>query len=158
MGKGIVKSTRPSVVPPATAETIGGTQGATRGIPLLEGSIQDNADPTQEIEFFQPYGTELGIEVGSKVQYNTILLNGKPVINMVRLVEKGAIETLNANNDGGTLMDKGTKKSIPFSHMYCRETGLVAPGGSTKGSTVSFERVIDPTTGEITATAIELIK
>ncbi len=125
---------------------------------VLTGTIQDIADPTLEYNFEQPLGTELGIVVGLKVNYNTVVVNGKTVVNMIRLIEKGMIESINATNDGGVLLDRSTKLSIPFAHMYCKESGIVAPVQGGKGSVVSFERVVDPKTAAVTATALELIK
>jgi hypothetical protein len=164
MGKGIVKTTGiPSgttvqttvttvVATGATATSASQYDGTDPAGQVITGTLDDNSNPAVTYNFMQPYGAELGLAVGVKVNFNFITVNGQPIATTVTLLEKGVIESINATNDGGTLKDRALKTSIPFAQLYCKETLLVV------GSVVSYDKVIDPNTAGVVATALVLIK
>jgi hypothetical protein len=186
MGKAIVKSTNQqqngsSSV--STTITVSGSGGAVNigpanssqpvsgsgafGTPLppsqtVTGTLQD-IDSGAIINFIQPFGIQLGIVAGAKVNYVSITVAGQAVANSVRLLQRGEIMSIDtsgdANNDSiGTLLDRATGNIIPFAMAYCQESGLVAAvPGSSKGTMVHFETVIDPNTALVTAVALEII-
>lgn len=166
MGKGIVKgiSTGGGVKPVKTTTIIDSGSGTNPSRDttydasdpvgmVMEGIIDDNG---VDVNFQQPFGAELGLEVGSKVNFNYVNIGGRNVANCVRLVERGIIETVNATDDGGTLYDRGLRRSIPFLHPFCKASLIQAPVGGGKGSVVTFERIVDPRTAVVTATALEV--
>jgi hypothetical protein len=167
MGKGIIKSTMGGTTKPVrlttTVTTDSGSASSdsqfdTMSAPgnLLTGVITDNSTG-KDIQFEQFYGAELGLNtVGLKVTFNTIDVNGTIIANAVKPLEKGIVETLNSTNDGGTLKDRATGLRIPFYQAHCKETGLVPSTPGAKGSVVTYEKVIDPKTGEIVATCLEI--
>jgi hypothetical protein len=98
----------------------------------------------------------MGIAVGVKVMYNTVNTSGGVVANMVRLLEKGEILTINQDDTTGTLVDKASGSIIPFAMEFATETGLTPRAGQTKGTMVHFETIVDPNSGNITAVALEV--
>lgn len=164
MGKGIIKTTGiPSgttvqttvttvVATGATATSASQYNGTNPAGQVITGTLDDNSNPVITYNFIQPYGAELGLSVGAKVNFDFVTVNGQPVATTVKLLEKGVIESINATNDGGTLKDRALKTSIPFAQPYCKETLLVV------GSIVNYVTVIDPNTAAVVATALELIK
>jgi|GEM_PF-1747679 hypothetical protein len=186
MGKAIVKSTNqqqngsssvsttltvsgssgPVIVGPTTSpQPVAGSGGFGTNPPptqTVTGVLQD-ADTGAFINFIQPFGIQLGIAVGVKVNYATVTISGQPIANSLRLLQRGEIMSIDtsgdANNDSvGTLLDKATGNVIPFAMPYCQESGLIpaVPGGA-KGTMVHFETVIDPNTALLTAVALEII-
>jgi len=123
---------------------------------VVKGILNDVNDLKTDIDFVQPYGMELGLIAGMKVNYTPLNVNGRIIATSVHLLEKGVVETINATNDGGTLTDRASGKSIPFVHYFCKESGILAPSAGNKGSVVSFERIIDPKTATYVATALEV--
>lgn len=121
----------------------------------VKGQITDSQTGA-DINFVQSLGMEIGLENGVKVSYNVVTVNGAQIANCVKLLERGVIQTINATNDGGTLLDKATKKVIPFAQEYCAESGFVAPSQGIPGSLVSFERIINPKTASYVAVCLEL--
>jgi hypothetical protein len=162
MAKGLIKinsSTVPTqvtltttVTTTTTSATAGSSYNGTTPIgSIVSGTVTD-VSSNQTFPFVQPYGAELGLFDGAKVNYTAVSVNGVMTANNVVLVERGVIQTINQTNDGGTLLDKASNTSLPFAHPYCKESQLVV------GSVVTFERVIDPNTAINTATALQFIK
>jgi hypothetical protein len=165
MGKGIVKGIGGTPTPVKTIITVEYDQttvtndsnynGTNPVGESLMGKITDSQTGL-DVDFVQAFGAELGLVDGVKVTYSVITIAGKPVATSVKLIERGIIETINATNDGGTLMDKATRVSMPFSQLYCKELGIVAPSPGVRGSTVTFERILDPKTAKFIAVALDV--
>lgn len=166
MAKGIIKLPTSTPTPITTKITVdAGTNPPVEGTTKYDGTTPVGAIVVGQItdsqsgaviDFQQPFGAEIGLVDGAKVNYNVVTVNGKQVANYVKLLERGVIETINATNDGGTLKDRATKTIIPFNQLYCSESGFIAPSQGIKGSNVSFERVIDPLTAGYVAVCLEL--
>lgn len=166
MAKGIVKgipTTTPTPVKTLIAVEYGTTvnngevdyKATTPVGSVISGQITDSQSG-EVINFSQTFGAEIGLENGVKVTYDIVTVDGiGKVANCVKLLERGEIQTINATNDGGTLLDKATKAIIPFSQLYCKESGFVIPSQGKPGSTVSFERIIDPLTATYIAVCLE---
>jgi hypothetical protein len=134
--------TQPSSVPPGTT---------------MSGVIQDIATQ-QTYSFTQPFGAELGLVVGAKVNYTTVNISGNNVANSLRLLQRGEILTINADDASGTLLDHANGSTIPWAMVYAAETGLVAQvPGASKGTMVHFEIVFSPITGQPTAVSLEIV-
>lgn len=156
MGKGIVKGIN---------TPLGGTTGVTTTVQLtgasgstsqgvtnppgqvVTGTLED-IQSSQTYNFIQPFGAEIGLAVGSKVKYDTVTVNGQTVAVSLVLVHRGEVDTVNANNDGGSLIDKSNGQTIPFAQPYCSELGI------QKGTKVNFQIVVNPNTGGITAVSL----
>lgn len=117
---------------------------------VLTGTLLDTQTNTT-INFAQSLGAEIGIQVNSKVDYQTVTVNGQVIANVIRLAHRGEIVSINATNDGGILLDKATGAQMPFQQQYANESGLA------QGVKVNFERVIDPVTGASTAVALVIV-
>src|SRR5580693_3746943 len=80
------------------------TQGVTTPTPgqVLTGTLVDDASNAQ-VNFAQSLGAELGIQNGSKVDYATVNTSTGPIANVVKLVNRGVITSINTTNDGGML-------------------------------------------------------
>ena len=128
------------------------TQGVTTPTPgqVLTGTLVDDASNAQ-VNFAQSLGAELGIQNGSKVDYATVNTSTGPIANVVKLVNRGVITSINTTNDGGMLTDKATNTPMPFQQQYVAESQLVI------GSKVNFERVVDPVSGNFTAVALVIV-
>jgi hypothetical protein len=128
--------TQPSSTPPGT---------------VMIGTIQDAANPQLNVTFTQPFGAELGLVIGAKVNYQTVTINGQLLANSVRLLQRGEVLTLDPDDNGGTLLDKANGVNMQFCMVNTQESGIVV------GSKVHFETVISPLTALPVAVAIELI-
>jgi len=168
MAKGTVKgipTTTPTPVKTSitveydTAKNTGATsyEAATPVGSVVKGQITDSQTKL-DIDFEQSFGIEIGLANGLEVSYEVVTINGKTIANSVKLLERGEIQTINATNDGGTLLDKATNVVIPFAQTYCKESGFVIPSQGVKGSIVSFERIIDPKTASFIAVCLDLKK
>lgn len=138
-----------------TVSATGATGSTSQGITtppgqVLTGTIQDIQTNTV-INFSQAFGAEIGLQVGSKVNYTTVTCGGQTVANVLKLLHKGEIVTINATDDGGTLLNKASGLTIPFAQS------CVAASGILVGSKVNFESIVDPVSGQITAVALEVI-
>jgi len=159
MGRALVKSTSNpgggSTGVSTTVTSTGATGSTTQGITsppgqVVTGTLED-VQSGATINFSQAFGAELGIEVGSKVQYQTASIGGQTVANVVTLSHRGEIVSVNTTNNGGVVLDKATKSNISFA-----QTG-VAESGITAGTKVNYERIINPNTGLVTAVALIVI-
>jgi hypothetical protein len=159
MAKGMIKTTSNAGGGTTGVTTTVGATGASgnssQGITsppgqAVTGTLQDVA--TGAIyNFSQSFGAELGIVVGAKVDYQFATIGGQQVANCIRLAHRGEITTINATDDGGTLLDKATGLTIPFAQIGANESGLA------QGTKVNFERIIDPTSGQFTAVALLVV-
>lgn len=135
----------------ATNATGTTTQGITSPPgQVLTGTLQD-LQTNEIINFAQSFGAELGIVVGSKVSYSTVTVNGAVIANIVELSHRGEINSINITDDGGMLLDKASKTIIPFAQQGAAESGIIV------GAHVNFDRIIDPTTGNVTAVALTVV-
>ena len=157
MGRAVVRSaTTPmgsgtgiNVTVVATGATGSTSQGTTNPPgQTVVGIIQD-LQTNAEYQFTQAFGAELGIAVGVKVEYNTVTVGGVVYANSLRLVHRGEILTINATDDGGTLLNKANGQTIPFAQTYASESGLA------QGVKVNFVLIVDPNTGQTTAVSLQ---
>jgi hypothetical protein len=157
MGKAIVKTVSTpmggTTGVTTTVATTGATGNSVQGITtpagqVVTGTLDDNGTI---INFAQSLGAEIGIQVGSKVNYTTVTVNGQPFANVVSLVHRGEITAVNSTNDGGTLTDKASNLPMPFQQQYASQSGLAV------GTKVNFERVVDSSTGAFTAVVLEVV-
>lgn len=137
-----------------TVQQTGATGSTQQGITsppglVLQGTLQDDATGTQ-IPFSISFGAELGIIVGAKVDYQTVSAGGQTTANVIKLAHRGEIVSVNATNDGGTLIDRATNMQIPFAQTTANAT-------LSQGTKVNFERIIDPNSGNITAVALIVV-
>jgi hypothetical protein len=155
MGKGVIKTTGMPQVSPIQP-------GLSLSLPpafYSMGTIQDINNPQlPPIPFIQAFGTQLGLGLNLKVNYETITINGITIANGVKLVNRGEIVSLNTNNDGGTLMDRASQAVIPFYQPYANEMGLVAAvQGGANGTMVNFDVVTDTRSGTPVAVALVIV-
>jgi hypothetical protein len=159
MGKGIIKGVGGSTTPVRTVITTEydglnpttSTDGKSTTPPggVVKGTITDSQSGAS-IPFEQPFGMEIGLQDGLKVNYNTVVVNGVTIANCVRFIEKGIVDSVNQTNDGGTIKDKASQSVIPFSQLYVSESGIKV------GVPVTYDRVIDPVTAAYVAVCVEL--
>ena len=137
-----------------TVSVTGASSSTVQGITnppgqVVTGTLQD-LQSGAIYNFMQPFGAEVGIQVGVKVHYTTVNGGGQVVANSLKLIHRGEIADVNSTDDGGTLIDKATGAIIPFAQVYATESGL------SKGAKVNFQRIIDPKTAQITAVSLEV--
>ena len=101
---------------------------------------------------------QIGItEVGAKVSFTTVPdATGKMIAVSVKLIDRGVIQTMDAGGESGTLMDRSSKQSLKFKQPLALAMGIKPPAGGQKGSVVTFERALDPATGNYVAVALNL--
>jgi hypothetical protein len=170
MAKGIVKGINTGMqgsttsVGITTTPSVGGGGSSSINQPssnppgqIMTGTIEDAANPQLNISFSQAYGAEMGLAANVKVNYVTVTVGGQLIANTVRLLQRGEIMSINADDTTGTLLDRSNGNTIPFAQTYANEMGLVARSGNIKGSMVHFETIVDPTTGQLTAVALEIV-
>ena len=81
---------------------------------IMIGTIEDASNPQLSVNFSQAFGAELGLVAGVKVNYNTVTVGGQVIANCVRLLQRGEILTINADDTTGTLKDRALGTTIPF--------------------------------------------
>jgi hypothetical protein len=101
-----------------------------------------------EIPFNQPFLKELGLEVGIKVKYESVLIDGKPGGTSVLPLAKGKIITIKEGGDG-SIMDKATGREINFKQPFIDQLDIVVD------SKVNFEKITLPD-GTVMAVALSL--
>jgi hypothetical protein len=161
MGKGVIKTSGiPTSSSPGSAPGAGGTSPFPTNFngPYIVGTIQDIQNPQLVVNFFQAYGLQMGLNVGEKVNYSTMTVNGQQLAGSVSLVERGEIMSIDSSDDGvGTLLDRATNTVIPFCQVNPVEMGLVAATPTSKGTRVNFEVVTDAKSGQQIAVALFVI-
>jgi len=159
MGKALVKSTSTSTGGTTGVTTTVASTGAAGSTPqgitnppgqVVTGTLED-VQSGAVINYSQAFGAELGIAVGVKVNYQTVIIGGQTVANVLTLAHRGVIATINTTNDGGTLTEKATGATIPFAQVGVTESGILA------GSKVNYERIVNPLTGAVTAVALNVV-
>ena len=159
MGRATVKvvntpmggSTGINITVTSTGATGSTSQGTTTPPgQVVTGTLTDDQSGAT-INFAQSFGAELGLTVGAKVNYQTVTAGGQVIANVVELVHRGEITTVNSTDDGGMLLDKATKTPMPFAQQYASEMGIAV------GSKVNYERIVDPVSGNLTAVALSVV-
>ncbi len=165
--RGIVKT---AVQKPSTTITVGtstssgsnplgsaqGTQpgGSPLGVTVTGTILPDGS--TSTYNFTQPYGIELGVVVGAKMDFETMQdpATGATVAIDLRPVEKGIIQTINAPVNGivtGTLQQVSSTNILQFVEVYNPQSGLA------QGIKVSFETIVDPNTAQTVAVSLNVV-
>lgn len=96
----------------------------------ISGTVVDTATK-KEYEYVQPFGEQLGIEVNSIVQFETVDLSSGPVAVSLDPVEKGTVEKIDYETGNGQLVDKQGNR-YEFVQNYGKELGL------QKGTVVKY--------------------
>lgn len=158
MGRGKITGVNNSTSTTGVTTTVSATGSSGTGSQVmttpagqvLTGTLVDNQSGAT-VNFEQSLGAEIGIAVDAKVQYQTVTVGGQVIANVVKLVHRGEIVSVNTTNNGGILLDKASNTNIIFQQQYCNESGIAA------GVKVNFERVINSATGAFTAVALEVV-
>jgi len=89
----------------------------------LSGTVTDTATKI-DYPFEQPYGVQLGLQVNSIVQFETIESGGTTYGVSLDPVEKGTIQSINYELGNGVLLDR-LGNAIDFEQYLCREMGIL---------------------------------
>ncbi len=88
----------------------------------VSGIVTSSVDRA-EFEFDQTFGVQLGLKVGSVVQYEFVTVDGKVKAVSLDPVDKGIVETIDGDGSGIIAEANGTK--IDFKQDYAKELGIV---------------------------------
>ncbi len=110
------------------------------------GPIKAGVAAVPDITFDQPGYKALCFNVDDVINTDSIVIPGTTtaVVVTARRIQRGTVTTVNGTNDGGTIAENKTAKSITFSQFYCKEMGIIT------GAEVKYDLVYDfKTNGEV---------